>query len=376
MRICIAGHAGVGHAFGHSGLVQDDSQGFALAGSILCSLSGVSPEIAEVTVDAGEHSLKVTTASGGTGKGFPARGITPFEVPLLKSVAGENACFPQRCAMKAFGRLYGHGVLEVPVALEYAVAEALMDSLRKKLPGFLMMQRRTEQADDIVGGADVSLGRVPVTVMLTVNGSSKGIGPVENLEGNIPLDFKKTVMEELGILKAPTIVVESKAWFPALEGIEEETFLVRYNRDLDSDTVGSCLEQALEETGAPSKVIDSAFPAEKGVMSKNTAAFSRRLSYLAEELGRSTRSEEKCRLASELSRLVTQDLGGVIFMDDHVHDIYRAAGTAPGTAAVLSVAVPESQAKDLVIPFATEENIRDMTAVITRACELLYGQHA
>ncbi len=374
MPICIAGHAGVGHVFGHSGLVQDDSQGFALAASILCSLSGVSPEIAEVSVDAREHSLTVTTVSGGTGKGFPARGITPFETPLLESTAGENACFPQRCAMKAFGRLYGHGVLEVPVAFEFAVAEALMDSLRKNLPGFLMMQRRTEQADDMIGGADIVMGKAPVTVMLTVNGSSRGTGPVENLEGNIPLDLKKTVMEELGVLKAPTIVVESKAWFPVLEGIEEETFLVRYNKSLDNAAVASCLEQALQEAGLPFRVIDSAFPNEKGVMSKNTSAFTGRLSDLAKELDSSASSEEKCRLAAELSRLVTQDLGGIIFMDDDVHDIYRAAGTAPGTAAVLSVAVPASQVRDLVIPFATEENIRDMTTVITRACELLPGR--
>src|SRR6056297_3743760 len=148
MTICIAGHVGAGHVFSHSGFVQDDSQGFALVSSMLCSATGVSPMIAEVETDRAEGSVTVKTVSGGTGRGLPRRGITPFEEQLMAGIKGENGCFPQRCAMKALGRMYGHGISEVPVALEYAISEALLNSFDRFFDDFLLMRRDTDQAND------------------------------------------------------------------------------------------------------------------------------------------------------------------------------------------------------------------------------------
>ena len=41
MTVCIAGHVGVGHVYSHAGFVQDDSQGFALASTLICSQMGL-----------------------------------------------------------------------------------------------------------------------------------------------------------------------------------------------------------------------------------------------------------------------------------------------------------------------------------------------
>ncbi len=371
MTICIAGHVGAGHVFSHSGFVQDDSQGFALVSSMLCSATGVSPMIAEVETDRAEGSVTVKTVSGGTGRGLPRRGITPFEEQLMTGIKGENGCFPQRCAMKAFGRMYGHGISEVPVALEYAIAEAVMDSFNKNLRDFRIMRRDTEQANDIAGGMTVQIDDLSLTLMLTVNGSNRGTGPVEDLEGNVALDFKKELMEKLGVVNVPTIIIESKAFVPNLEGINEETFLVRYNRGADNSVVASCLENALKDVNTKWRVIDSAFPVSKGAMARNTETFSRKLSETALSLGKSVTSSEKSRIAADISRLVSQDLGGIIFMSNGIHDIYRSAGTTPGTSAVLSIVVPEEYVKMNIIPFSTDGNIKVMMKVVKRACELL-----
>lgn len=371
MTICIAGHVGAGHVFSHSGFVQDDSQGFALVSSMLCSATGVSTVISEVETDRSDGSVTVKTVSGGRGRGLPRRGITPFEEQLMAGIKGENGCFPQRCAMKALGRMYGHGISEVPVALEYAIAEAVMDSFNKNLKDFMVMRRDTEQANDIAGGMTVQISDLSLTLMLTVNGSSRGTGPVEDLEGNVALDFKKELMENLGIVNVPTIIVESKAYVPTLEELKEETFLVRYNRGTDNSVVASCLEQALKDINTKWRSIDTAFPVSKGAMARNTETFSKELSELALSLGKSVTSAEKSRIAADISRLVSQDLGGIIFMSNGVHDIYRSAGTTPGTSAVLSIAVPEEYVKKNIIPFSTDGNIKVMMKVVTRACELL-----
>jgi hypothetical protein len=375
MTICIAGHAGIGHVFSHAGFVQDDSQGFALASSLLCSLKGFDPKITEIKIDRENQTLTVGVTGGGKGKGYPARGITPFEEDLVKKIVGEDPCYPQRCAMKALGRLYGHGISEVPAALEYAISEALLDSFDRLFDDFLLIRRDTDQANDMAGGIKVELDCCPVVIMITVNGSNRGTGPVEDLEGNIPLDFKRTLMEKLDVINAPTIIAESKAFVPSLEGIETETFLVRYNREIDNAVVGESLEKALDEIKTTWISSDSAFPFPEGDMKKNTRKFADRLTSLSESLGNAPTSVEKSRLASEISLLVSQDLGGIIFMSNEVNDVYRSAGLSPGTSAVLSIVVPKNYIDKNIIPFTTDGNIHIMKEAVIKACSFINDEY-
>ncbi len=51
--------------------------------------------------------------------------------------------------------------------------------------------------------------------MLTVNGSrGGGVGPIEDLEGNIILGDKGKLMQKIGLDKIPTIIIESMNFSP------------------------------------------------------------------------------------------------------------------------------------------------------------------
>ncbi len=66
----------------------------------------------------------------------------------------------------------------------------------------------------------------PVALMATVNATAGGLGPNEDLEGNIGLGAKGKMMKELGLNSAPGIVVESKAYIPSKgDQLQESTFL-------------------------------------------------------------------------------------------------------------------------------------------------------
>ena len=108
--ICIAGHVGVGHVFSHSGFVQDDSQGFVVVGHMIKNLFKVNTKIKSVEVDIKTNTVTIETKGGGIGRGYPRRGITPFEAEMLKRLKGEESLFPHYATLKVFGRLYGHGI--------------------------------------------------------------------------------------------------------------------------------------------------------------------------------------------------------------------------------------------------------------------------
>ncbi|MDK2783022.1 MAG: hypothetical protein PWP49_1309 [Thermococcaceae archaeon] len=198
--ICIAGHVGVGHVFSHSGFVQDDSQGFAVVGHMIKDLFKVRTKIESVDVDLNANVITIKTKDGGVGQGCPRRGITPFEAEMLKHLEGEEGLFPHYATLKVFGRFYGHGVSEVPVATEYAISTAVMDTFAKNIPEFYVARREDEIASDVIGGVKVK--ELSTAFLLTINGSKIGVGPVENLEGNVALPPKRGVMERLGVLRS------------------------------------------------------------------------------------------------------------------------------------------------------------------------------
>jgi len=74
---------------------------------------------------------------------------------------------------------------------------------------------------------------------------------------------KRGLIEKLGVLRSPTIVVESKAYMPALR-VERETVLVRYNSSIDNVTVAKSLVATLKELGIDYLEIPTAFPSKGG----------------------------------------------------------------------------------------------------------------
>lgn len=367
MTVCIAGHAGIAHNYGHSGLVQDDAQGFSVAAGILKKYIKADTSVEDICFDDRTGSLFIFTADGGCGRAKPRRGFTFFEKEMLVGLIGMEATLPQMAVLKIFGRFYGHGVTEVPAAVEFALAEAAMDTFAKCSDGFIVGRRDSDWFSDVIGGISIKDEDRELVIMLSVNGSRMGVGPDEDLEGNIPLSVKKEVMEKLHIMKVPTVILESKAFVPALSDIEEEHFLVRFNSELDNTAVGYALEKALTDLGLPYILKNDAYPKSPGLMKDGVEKVADMIGSCVTRLKDSTTSSERVQIGAELAAIISEHYGGAIFMSDPLHNTVRATGLVPGTAAVLSRIVPPSYVDEHVIPFTTEADVEDMSQVALAA---------
>src|SRR5690625_3725646 len=125
--IGLCGHIGVGHSHSHSGFVQDDSCGLTVAASILKEALPIDSRILSVNADIKNSTLTIKTRDGGEGQTQVRRGITPAEAKLLEKIVGKDTIYNQRIVIEALGRIYGQGVLELPVGLQGALALALVE---------------------------------------------------------------------------------------------------------------------------------------------------------------------------------------------------------------------------------------------------------
>lgn len=368
-RICLAGHIGVGHLFSHSGFVQDDSLGFLTIVNLAQEFFGLNVELVGISAD--KDAIRVFTSYGGVGIGKPRRGLTPFEVKILSRLGG-NPLFIQQMALEAFGRFYGNGVSESAVSFMYALSESILDSLSKAVPSSKVLRSSDDLSSDIVWGVNIDFNGVPLTLLATINGSRIGLGPCEDLEGNVYRGIKLRLLKSLKAVKVPTIVIESKAFNPALD-VKEESFLVRYNKDVDNSAVALSLIDSLKELSFPFLFIDTAFPlVSKPTIELEGKRFLLRLSKLIKSLSKAKTSKGKATVLGELAKLVSEDAGGVVFMSSRVNRVARAVGLMPGTGAVISMCLSKKYIEEYKIPFVTEEDLSKMVQVIKRAVVKLW----
>jgi SpoU rRNA methylase family enzyme len=367
--LSIAGHAGIGHTLCPGGLIQDDSLGFAVAGSIIRDILGADTHVKSVDVDPDRNTIVVTTVDGGIGRSSPRRGITPSEARLIGAIEDRDALFCQTVAIEAMGRVYGQGVLETPTALEGALANAAIDTFHKKAPDrFHMTSESVAGNSGLMGGMSAEIGATRVSVAATVNESSSGVGPNEDLEGNVALGSKRELMGKLGMMRCPTIVLEGKAYSPALsDGLTQTTFLVRVQRDLDNIVVAEALHDAAKELGYPVIFLDDAFPRNEGALRRRTVEVAERIIATAGQLKMAELGSQKVSVAAELARLVSQEVGGVSFMTDKLYDVVRQCGLIPGTSAVLSMLVTREYLEHWKMPLLEQEDIDRMTNIVYAA---------
>lgn len=367
--VAIAGHAGIGHTHCPGGLIQDDTAGFAVAATLLRELLGADTRVASIEVDCERSTIIVTTADGGIGEASPRRGITPTEARLIQDAVGRDALLCQTTPIEVLGRMYGQGVLETPVALAAALANATIDTFRSKAPD--RFHTTTESVSGncgLIGGMAAQLEGAPCSILATVNASSTGIGPNEDVEGNVALGSKRELMATLGMLRCPTIVLEGKAYSPAYsDGLQQNTFLVRVQRDLDNLVVAEALHDSARELGYPVIFRDDAFPRDQGTLRHKTCAMAERIIETATRLKCAEIGSEKVLIAAELARMVSEEVGGVSFMTDRVHDVVRQVGMIPGTSAVLSMLVTKAHLSHWQIPTLMTEDIEMMTRIVRGA---------
>jgi len=371
--LAIAGHAGIGHTHCPGGLIQDDSVGFAVASSIISDVLGADTRVRSVEVDPDRNTIEITTVDGGRGQATPRRGVTPSEARLIRGVEAGDAILCQTLAIQALGRMYGQGVMETPAALQAALANAVVDTFHKKAPdAFLMTCEDLPTNSGLIGGLTTNIDGVPTSVLATVNASTSGLGPNEDLEGNVALGSKRKLMQNLGMLRLPTIVLEGKAYKPALsDSLKENTFLVRVQRDLDNIVVAEALHEAAKDLGYPVIFIDDAFPRDAGNLRRKTEQVADSIIQAAEVLKMSERSTDKVLAAAELARLVSHEVGGCSFMTDRLYDVVRTTGLIPGTSAVLSMLVTRDYLEYWKMPLVDRQDIDDMKSIVYAAVSRL-----
>ena len=373
--IAVAGHAGSGHCHSHNQFLQEDSVGLATVLALFQEATALSLTIREVRCATGINgSISVETVSGGIGTCSPRRGVTVHEARLAKQLEGRDAVRTQTLAMEAFGRFYGQGVHETPVALQTAIANAAVDSFVKNFPEkFIHTTENLAHCCGRIAGAVLEYDGIPVSVLATVNAAPDGTGPVEDLEGNAFGGSKKIVMQQLGIENIPTIVVEGKVYAPAYsDATTAPYFLVRADREDDNPLVAEALKRAGEKLGYATIFRDDVMKRTPGALEKTTRKLGDDIIAVAQELKEARFSQEKIAALAKLARLISEDGAGVSFMSDRLHEVVSGTGIMPGTGAVISYIVPKSYRDEYIFPFLTEDDLLRYTAMIKEGVRELF----
>lgn len=364
----VFGHVGVGHVHSHSSYVQDDSVGFAVATMIMREALGVDTRIKEVMVDLKSGKITVITHGGGVGEAASLRGITPWEKEIIEKAAGEDGIYTQNIAIKLFGRMYGQGITTTPVALQGAIALAILDSFEKASDKVRSTKEKYPGLIDKMVAMVVDINGISVSVMAVINGNEGGMGPNEDNEGNTDVGPKGELIRMLKMDEVPAIIVESKAYIPKLcKDLEETSFLIRAEKDIDNAIIAEKLAEAAKGLKLPFWLKDNAMPMEENQLKRSTVDFADKIIALGEALKKSEFSEEKVEILYGLSKMVSEDAGGVTFMSNGIHNKVRSAGIIPGNSAILSMIVPRSYIEYWGIPVLEVEEAENFVNIIAEA---------
>ena len=372
--IGIAGHAGIGHAFSHSGFFQEDSGGFAYLTTLLCrTCPAADITIASVDIDE-EGRVVVTTKGGGVGRASALHGFSPYEKELMQRAVGMRCAAPQTLSGRIFGRTYGQGAGTQASAFSLAAANAMMDTVRVQWPS-----RTIGAPDDLPGCAGSFLGGVldiddmPVSWLLTINASENGTGPNEDSEGCVPIGNKGRIMQELGMLDMPLLVLEGKAYVPALQPpLEENSIFIRWNSKYDNIVSGECLVRAAKETGQPVCVLPDTYSRYTTELADETRRIGERIEALGHAYASETNAARKIALIAELATICNHDSAGSIFMTNDIQRIVGNGGLWPGLGAMLALIVTREEADLWKTLRLTDEEMNMVVDILVKAAQYLY----
>lgn len=370
--IGIAGHNGVGHSVSHSGFIQDDSVGFAMLVKLLMQACPLNLAISSIQFESHSITIKIGAnegngVEGGIGSAATSQVITLYEKDLMKRAIGQAYLTPQKLTNQIFGRNYGHGVSESAVAFNLAFSRAIADIIRKNWGETLHAYDNVpESCGEFLGGV-FYLDKLPVSWLLTINSSPGGSGPNEDAEGMIPIGNKGKLIAELGMNTIPVIILESKAFVPALtDKVEHTQFFVRWNEKLDNPIVGKSLISALESLNLPYMADNNAYARDES-LENETKRIGNCIAELGNGYAKAKTSAQKVKIAAELSKLVAQDLGGSIFMSSQIFKLVGGGGLWPGQSAVLSILMSAKSLSGNNIVITEESDLQDSIRVISYA---------
>jgi len=371
--IGLCGHCGCGHAHSHNEFTQDDSAGFAVVASILKQSMPLDTKIRDIK-SSPDGQITIVLNCGGAGNAVSAAGVTPFEQDLLKKSVGQDAVLPQALGMMLFGRVYGQGAMETATAVITAASLAVVN-------GFIQNYNQAETAlEHLEGSCGISFGTIveingmSTAVLLVVNASTGGLGPVEDLEGNIASGPKARLMDKLGLLELPTLVVESKAYVPSLSDDlsgNDNVFMIRANEEYDNLVVADSMREAAKILGEKVIYDIHAYPRYTNALKNACITLGDKIIELGQKLKDSESSVDKVLLAAQLNKLARSDFGGVSFMSNKLNDVVGGAGLIPGTSAVLSMVVTREYINKWITPVMTFDDLSRYVSLTLRSLEIL-----
>ncbi len=338
---------------------------------LLREATGLSLEIAECNVHTGleDAYFQVKTVSGGEGIGTARRGITASEARLASHCVGKQAVCSQAIAVDCFGRILGQGAMEVPVALQTAIANAALDSFVKAFSDqFIIKEEDLEGNCGKILGTVLDIHGVPVSVMALSNATVGGIGPNEDIEGNVNLYGKKDLSEKLHLDRIPSFVIEGKVCAEPLSSvIKEPTFLIRAFPGDDNTVAAKALLKAAQSLDLPVEYRPELLGRSDTAMEDLTRQQGRKIIEFGKRLSKASTAQEKVRIAAELNEFCGQELGGITFMSNDVHKVMGGVGCIPGTSAVMSLFISREQLQKQVLPTLESEDVKNYDRIICAA---------
>ncbi|MGL4403707.1 MAG: hypothetical protein ACRCTS_08360 [Fusobacteriaceae bacterium] len=367
----VVGHVGCGHCHSINGQVQDDSVGLAVVLYFFQKATNLSLEISDINFDG--NKIIVNLKNGGTGYGVARRGVTPFEKNIISGIIGKEALLTHTIVLEQFGRIYGQGVSEVPVALQSAIANAALDGFYRNFPeNFKITTEDVGSNHGYILGAVLDINDIAVSFLATVNCTSGGIGPNEDLEGNSNYFSKKTIVEDFHLDRIPTIVVESKFFNSSLDSLSQDTFIVRGDQVDDRIEVIEALTEACSTLKYPFLYYDhNSMKRKKGALQSKTFEIGEKIETLGRKLASAPTSQEKVDIVAELALLISQDCGGVTFMSNEIHNEIGGTGLIKNTGAVLSLAVSKEYIDNHKIPFLTSLELERYYNIVLKTISIL-----
>lgn len=366
----VAGHVGCGHCHSLNNQVQDDSAGLSVVLSLFKEAAGISLVLKRIEFE-GDWIIAVME-NGGIGKGKARRPLTLQEKDIIRRLEGKEIVNTHTLVLELFGRFYGQGVTETPVAVQTAIANAALNGFRKNYPEqFIGCVENVGENCGEIAGTVLDIHGIATSVLGTVNATLGGIGPNEDLEGNSPYYAKREIIEELGMDKLPTLVVEAMIYSGFSRGLQQNTYFVRGDGEDDNPYVVSAVLEAGRGLHYPMHHHEGGMKRTAGALRNNTKKVSEKIVSLGYALGNAETSEEKVNIIADLALAVSQDCGGISFMSNDLHEQLGGAGMIRRTSAVLNLVTCQEYIRENPIPFLTEEILMEYVNITKETIRVL-----
>ena len=170
----------------------------------------------------------------------------------------------------------------------------------------------------------------------------------------------------------PTLLIEGKVCAdPAFILISRPTFLIRAYPDDDNVVVAQkSYVAAAAKLGYPNLYLDNLLARSADAMRKLGNSQGENVIRLGKALRDAKTAVEKVRIAAELNEFCSQELGGITFMSEDVHQVMGGVGMIPGTCACLSLFIPHTQLEEeMSFPVLSEADAGRFADMVLAAAE-------